>query len=442
MPQQQTAPHLEELVRALGEKVGSEVTVEELEAELGRYLEYGVPPDQARGIILRKFGINPPRSAPSTARKALVDLGPDEKFVNLLVRIVAINPKEITVRGEARQIQYGILGDESRTRPFTSWRILDVSKGDVVRVTGAYTKTFNDEIQVNFGDRVQVEKVDANLLPPPPEAGAASGVIRAAELRPGDSNVDVTGRVLSVAPKEVTVKGAPKTVWSGVLGDASGKVPFNSWHDFGLKEGDVVRVRGAYVKGWRGTSQLTFDEKATVEPAPEAAVPSAAEIGHQGPVPLSALYTGGGQLDVVVEATLLEIRPGSGLVMRCPECRRVLQKGLCRLHGKVEGRADLRIKAILDDGTAAVNAVFGRELTESLLGKTMDECTRMAKDAMTTDIVETEAKSKLLARTLRVRGNVLVDEFGPMMLAKEAAPVHRDLTAAAEALLAELEGVA
>lgn len=442
MPQQQTAPHLEELVRALGEKVGSEVTVEELEAELGRYLEYGVPPEQARGIILRKFGINPPRSAPSSARKTLAELGPDEKFANLLVRLVSINPKEIAVRGEKRQIQYGILGDESRTRPFTSWRILELSKGDVVRVTGAYTKTYNDEVQVNFGDRVQIEKVDAELLPPPPEGRISSGVLRVAELRPGDSNVDVTGRVLTVAPKEVTVQGAAKTVWSGTLGDASGKVSFNSWHDFGLKEGDVVRIRGAYVKGWRGTSQLTFDEKATVEAAAEAVIPTAAEIDHQGPVPLSALYTGGGQLDVVVEATLLEIRPGSGLVMRCPDCRRVLQKSLCRLHGKVEGRSDLRLKAILDDGTAAVNAVFGKELTEALLGKSMEECTRMAQDAMTTDVVETEAKSKLLARTLRVRGNVLVDEYGPMLLAKEAAPVHRDLAAAAEALLAELEEVA
>lgn len=444
MPNAQTAPHLEELVRALGKKVGSEVTVEALEAELGRYLEFGVPPEQARSIILRKFGVTPPRTAPGGSRKTLEELAPDEKFVNLLVRFVAINPKEITVKGEKKNIQYGILGDETRTRPFTAWKTLAFEKGDVVKVTGAYTKEYNGEIQVNFGDRVQVEKVDPASLPPPPAGGegGASGVLQVAQLKPGDSNVEVTARILSVAAKEVQVQGVPKTVWSGVLGDATGKVAFNAWNDFQLKEGEVVRIQGAYVKGFRGASQLTFDQKSVLERLAEDALPALSEIDNRGPVPLSSLYAGGGQMDVVVEATLLEVRPGSGLVLRCGQCKRVLQKGMCRLHGKSEGAPDLRIKAILDDGTAAINVVFGKELTEQLIGKTMDECTRMAKDAMSTEIIEVEAKSKVTARLFRVRGNVLVDEFGPMLLAKDVQSVERDLAAAAEALLAELEGVA
>lgn len=445
MPNAQTAPHIEELVRALGTKVGREVTVEALEAELGRYMEFGVPPEQARSIILRKFGVTPPKSAPGGARKTLEEVAPDEKFVNLLVRFVSINPKEITVKGEKKNIQFGILGDETRTRPFTAWKTLSFAKGDVVKVTGAYTKEYNGEIQINFGDRVQVEKVDPTSLPPPPtggEGGGASGVLRVAELKAGDSNVEVTGRIIQVAAKEVNVQGTPKTVWSGTLGDATGKVAFNAWNDFALKEGEVVRIRGAYVKGFRGTSQLTFDQKSVVDRLADDTVPALSEIDNRGPVPLSSLYAGGGQMDVVVEATLLEVRPGSGLVLRCGECKRVLQKGMCRLHGKAEGKPDLRIKAILDDGTAAVNVVFGKELTEQLIGRTMDECTRMAKDAMSTEIIESESKSKLVARTYRVRGNVLVDEFGPMLLAKDAQVVERDLAAAAEALLAELEGVA
>jgi replication factor A1 len=444
MPHTQTAPYLDELVRALGEKVGTDVTVPELEAELSRYLEYGVPPEQARTIILKKFGVSAPKGGPS-GRKTLEELRGDERSVNLLVRIVAINPKEITVKGEKKQIQYGIVGDESRTRPFTSWKILELAKGDVVRVGGAYTKEYQGEIQVNFGDRVQIEKADPTLLPPPPAGagdGGASGVLKCAELRPGDSNVDLTARVLEVDAKQVQVQGAPKTVYSGILGDATGKVQFNAWNDFGLKVGEVVRIQGGYVKAWRGTPQFTFDERCTIERLAPTALPSAEEIDNQGPVPLSVLYTGGGQMDVTVEATLLEVRPGSGLVMRCPTCRKVLLNGMCREHAKVEGKPDLRIKAILDDGTGAVNCILGKDLTESLLGKTMDECTKMAKDAMSDAVVESEARTKLTARTVRVRGNVLVDEFGPMLLAKDCAFVQRDLNAAAEALLAELEGVA
>ncbi|HLE48098.1 MAG TPA: hypothetical protein VI818_07360, partial [Candidatus Thermoplasmatota archaeon] len=188
MPQPQTAPHLEEIVRALGEKVGREVNVHELEEELGRYLEYGVPPEQARSIILRKHGVTPPKSAPGGSRKTLEELQGAESFVNLLVRIVHIGTKEITARGEKRTIQTGILGDETRTRPFTSWKTLDVEKGDVLKVTGAYTKEYQGEAQVNFGDRVQIEKVDKDLLPPPPTGSTPverpEGPLRVAELRP------------------------------------------------------------------------------------------------------------------------------------------------------------------------------------------------------------------------------------------------------------------
>ncbi len=447
MPQTQTAPHLEELVRALGEKVGRDVTVEALEAELGRYLEFGVPPEQARSIILRKFGINSPKaSGAKGARKTLEEVQPNENFVNLLVRIVAIQPKDITVKGEKKTILVGTVGDETRTRPFTSWRSLEVQVGDVVRVIGAYTKEFQGEPQINFGDRVQIEKVDATLLPPMPAGQAAptaqGGPRRVAELKPGDSGVEVTARVLQVGAKEVQVQGQPKTVYSGTLADTSGKVQFNAWHDFGLKVGDVLRLTGAYVKGWRGTSQLTFDEKTTVEHLAPSSLPPIEEMENQGPVPIGSFIGGGGLMDVTIEAALIEVKPGSGLVTRCPDCKRVLQQDMCRLHGKQTGTMDLRIKAVMDDGTGAVSTIFSKELTESILGRTMAEFTAIAKEAMTPDVVEAEARTKLTARTLRVRGNVLVDEFGPMLLAKEAMFVQRDLAAAAEALLAELEGVA
>jgi len=386
MPQPQTAPHLEEIVRALGEKVGREVNVHELEEELGRYLEYGVPPEQARSIILRKHGVTPPKSAPGGSRKTLEELQGAESFVNLLVRIVHIGTKEITARGEKRTIQTGILGDETRTRPFTSWKTLDVEKGDVLKVTGAYTKEYQGEAQVNFGDRVQIEKVDKDLLPPPPTGSTPverpEGPLRVAELRPGDSGIEVTARILSISAKPVTVQGQPKTVWSGTVGDGTGKIAFNAWHDFGLQEGEVVHVRGAYVKAFRGAAQLTFDERSSLERVATETVPTASEIDHQGPIPLSVLYQGAGQADVTVEATLLEVRPGSGLVKRCTTCKRVLRNGLCGEHGKNEGKLDLRIKAILDDGTAAVNAIFSRELTEQMLGKTMAEWEALAKEHM------------------------------------------------------------
>src|SRR5207249_12267474 len=61
----------------------------------------------------------------------------------------------------------------------------------------------------------------------------------------------------------------------------------------------------------------------------------------------------GGGADVTVRGILIDLREGSGLVYRCPECRWVLRKGACRLHGEVKGEPDLRVKAVLEIGRAS-----------------------------------------------------------------------------------------
>lgn len=436
MQSEQSAPLLDEILLALKDKVGTTVTSEGINEELQRYLDYGVPPDQARAAILRHHGVAPaPRGDPSGPRRTLADLKGNENYVNLLVRIVAVNEKEIVVKGDKRRIQYGILGDETMTRPFTAWKLIAAQKGDVVRIQGAYTREFQGAAEVHLGDRALLDPAPADALPASPVARA----VKVADLAPGMGNVEVVARLLTVGPRPVTVQGTEKTVWSGVLADDTGKAGFTSWFDFGLKEGQVVQVKGGYVRSFRSAPQFTFDEKSQVEVLPDDRLPPASQIEHAGPVALADLYLGNGATDVTVEATLVEVRPGSGLVQRCPECKRALAEGQCRTHGKVTGQDDVRIKAVLDDGTGAISAIFGRETTEAVLGKTLDECLKMAKDALTPDVVEAEIRSKLLARPLRCRGNVLVDDFGPTLLVHEAALLHRDLAAAAEALLSELE---
>ena len=121
----------------------------------------------------------------------------------------------------------------------------------------------------------------------------------------------------------------------------------------------------------------------------------------------------------MVRGTLVDVREGSGLIMRCPDCRRVLQKGTCRVHGKVKGVDDLRIKAILDDGTSSLNVVFGKELTEKLLGLNMEEAIKLTMEERNPELIKEMADEKLFARTLEIRGMVRSDDFGPMMIAKE-----------------------
>src|SRR5207247_2042837 len=274
----------------------------------------------------------------------------------------------------------------------------------------------------------------------------------------GQQSVNRLARVVAVYEKEVTPQGQEtKTILSGILGDATATVPFTAWEPLPmpLAKGDVIRVQNAYTKEYRGQVQVNFGVRTAVgKEAPDAlpefkSGPGPPYVGKPTPVRVVDLRAvaphlaeRGGAADVTVRGILIDLREGSGLVYRCPECRRVLRKGACRLHGEVKGEPDLRVKAVLDDGSGAVTAVFDRELTEALLDKTLDACIAAAKEAMSTDIVRDELADVLVAQPIEVRGNVTSDDYGLMMIVESAKMLKVDVQAEAREMLEGLEGPA
>jgi replication factor A1 len=144
---------------------------------------------------------------------------------------------------------------------------------------------------------------------------------------------------------------------------------------------------------------------------------------------LSELVERNGALDVEVEGTVIEIQKGSGLVQRCPQCNRVLQQGSCTVHGVVEGKTDLRMKLVIDDGVGSVNAILGKELTEKLLGKTLSESDGMVE----------EMNSILFGHRISLQGNALGDQFGVTLIVRDAKRADFNVAAEAERLAQELE---
>jgi len=452
--QPEMAPHVQDITRALGGKVSEQ----EIEKELQSYLNvYRVSLDTAKRSIVKKHGGNPAHLSVGVQR-AIKDLLPGEGSVNLLARIVSVNEKNIETEQASKTILYGILGDPTGTVPFTGWEPLafDLEKGDVVRVQAAYTKEFRGQVQVNFGVRTVVTKESTELLPPwqPPADGAAEAGPRApiapakaepmrlVDLREGAGNIAVTARILSIEKREVDVDGTAKTVFSGVLADASGKSQFSAWTDFHLADGDPVRIEGAYVKSWRGIPQVGFDDRARVTKLDPDALPPIGTLAASPRIWIEDLAERGGGVDATVRGILIDIKEGSGLIARCPECRRVLRKNVCRIHGEVAGRTDLRVKAIVDDGSGALTAVFGRELTEGLLDRTIEEAISRAKDAMNADVVRDDLADLLVAQPVEVRGNVTSDEYGLMMIVDQAKLLKVDVQEEARVMLEELGGPA
>ena len=104
---------------------------------------------------------------------------------------------------------------------------------------------------------------------------------------------------------------------------------------------------------------------------------------------------------------MVDIQTGSGLIKRCPECKRALVKGACAEHGKVKGEYDLRIKAVLDSGTTTQDVLINRELTEELVGLSLDSAIAMAADALDPGVVLDKLKHELLGRYYTVSGHKL-----------------------------------
>jgi replication factor A1 len=429
------APHVKEIHRALGEKLSEE----EIAEELKKYVDvYRLSIPVAKKTIVKKYGGDAAEFSVGFQRK-LAELRPNEPNVDFVAKVLSANDKEITSKGERKRIMYGFLGDETTTVPYTIWETegLELSKGDVISVRGAYTREYQGRLQVNFGNRVTIKKEDPATVGDVQIADGPPRIATVGELKDGMGYVQVKGRVLSVEPKDVMVQGQEKKIFSGSIADQTGRIQFTAWNDFKVKQGDILKISKATVKSWRGIPQLNFDDRAEVVKVKEK-FPSVEELKKARVMTISDIASRGGAADTTVRGEVIEVRDGSGLVMRCPECKRVLQKGSCKVHGRAEGVPDLRIKAIVDDGSGAVSVVIGRELTEKLSDMTLDEAMEAAKKAMNLDVVKDSIEERLMLKVLTLSGNVTSDSYGLSMIVNGADMGLEDVRPEVEKLLVEL----
>lgn len=419
--------HVDDVLRAVGNKAGRD----EIEKELENYLNKKVPVELAKQGIVKKYGGNI-RELRAGVQKTLEELKPGEKNVDILCRIVSVNERKVTISKQEKTIFYGILGDQTGTKPFTAWDDFNLNKNDVIIIRNAYTNEYQGIIQVNLGKGANVTKESQDRVPSVEYKGATIKGCTIADFREGLRNISVEVKIVSVQERKINVKGMERGIYSGVLGDETGKARFTAWHDFGLKENDTIKITGGYIKTNRGRPELNFDEKARVEKIEK-------EINvTDRRVSISELTKIGGGLGIVIDGAILDVKNGSGLIFRCPECKRSLQKGVCVIHGKVEGVPDLRTKAVVDDGTGVLSILFGREITEKILGKNLEECKKTAQEKMSTETIMDELTNKLLTKNLEIRGYTLKDDYGITLIASDAVFLKKNVKEEAEKMLEEL----
>ncbi len=427
------APLVDEIIRALG-TTGTTVNQAIIEQELTRLIEFKVPSEEAKRSLLKKYGVS--------EVKRLSDLHGGERDIEITARILDINLKVVGIKGQERTIFMGTMADETGAKSFTAWEDFGLEMGDVVKVNNAYIRTWQGMPEINFGPRSNVEKLDSAALDSLATADIDKPVLLA-DLAEGAAAVHTIFRILECQQKEINTKNGSRTIISGTAADHSAKLPFTSWESNPvLAKGVTVEVKNAYVKSWRGVPTINMGEFSTISKSDtDISNDDLAPILNPEPVRLDSITGRDGVFDAIIEGSLISIRPGSGLIIRCPQCSRVIQKNTCRVHGVVEGLYDMRIKSILDDGTGALTVVLNADLTQKVTGYSIDKAKEVAASAMNQSAVEDEMRRRLLGRSMRARGNMTKGEYGITLVADDASLTEMDTAAEAAALIKEMESV-
>jgi replication factor A1 len=416
--------HAEELASDLG------VDKAEVKADLENLVEYSVPMDEAKQSLRRKYGGGGGGdSGPTTMDLADVTIG--DSSVAVTGVLLTVGKRSIRYQGEDQVIQEGEIADETGRISYTAWEEFDVEPGATVRIENAGVREWEERPELNLGERTSVEPAEATV-----EVAARIGGDRnLADLEPGDRGINVEVRVQELETKVIDGRDGETRILSGVLADESTRLPFTDWdpHDV-VDEGESIRIENAFVREFRGVPAVNVSEFSTVSTLDRTVEPAATaqalEIGEA--------VESGGRFDVEITGTVLSIRDGSGLIERCPECGRIAQNGQCRSHGEVDTADDLRVKAILDDGTGTLTVILGRDLTADVYGGDVEDAKEDAREAMDKSVVAEAIRENLVGLAYRARGSLSVDDFGANLEAETFEPVTDDPVDRAEALLAEV----
>jgi len=238
-----------------------------------------------------------------------------------------------------------------------------------------------------------------------------SGKLQIKNILTGMQDVEVVGKVLRVFPaRAFQVDGREGQVGSLHIGDETGTVRLTLWgeqanHLKSIAEGDIVKIKGGYVKERNNQKELHLSTRGniTINPKGESVdvQDTKSAVTRKRIQELAETDTNVEILGTVVqvfEPRFFEV---------CKECkRRVLQKEgsfRCDTHGAVQPDYSYVLNVFVDDGTENIRAVCFREQALQLLAISHDEMLQYRGDTPGFE----GARHKLLGNITKFGGRVV-----------------------------------
>ena len=369
-------------------ELGADIPLEEIEERLDKLTtKFKVPEEEARRSVvnyfLKEHNIDRTKFYAGQSGTSMVnvsDVTEDGKWVTIKAKIT-----QLWDNSHESISQVGLAGDETGTIKFTKWEnpeLPDLEEGKSYLLKNVVSKEWGGRFEISINRSSSIEDIDEDIE-------VSAPVMNTESVQVNISDISEDG-------KWVTVRGKIAQLWDnsnesisqvGLIGDETGTVKFTKWASAelpSLEEGKSYLLKSVVTDEWDGKFNIKLNKNSSIEEIDEDI-----EIGTS-----NMEFTG----------AMVDIQAGSGLIKRCPECNRALTKGACMEHGNVKGVYDLRIKAILDDGTIAQDALINREITEQITGMSLDDAISMAAEALDQGVVLDNMKEKLVGKYYRVEG--------------------------------------
>ena len=392
-----------------------EVPDEEIASRLTKLIDdFRVPESEARRSVLNYFlkehGIMPQVRA-SSEKVKISEIKEAGKWVDLEIKVLDLwEPATEAIS------QTGLIGDSTGSMKFVKWaksELPNLELGQSYLLKRMVTDEFQGRFSVKLNRTSQIEPLEKEVEAKP--ASRAAQAVKVVEITEPGQWVDLKVKVAQLW--ETTSDAISQ---SGLVGDETGSIKFVKWAKAdlsNLEEGKSYLLRNLVTDEFQGRFSVKLNRTSQIEP-----LDVDVEIGSQ-----AAEFSG----------ALVDVQKGSGLIKRCPVCKRSLAKGVCSEHGKVEGTYDLRIKAVLDDGRRVQDVLINRETTERLVGLTLDEAKQMAMEALDHEVVHSLIESKLMGRYFSIIGP-RVDRYLLVETINDVPPVTESRV---DELTAEVEAV-
>ena len=315
----------------------------------------------------------------------------------------------------------GRIGDDSGVIGFLSWEPFTHEVGSLIKIQHAQVRSFRNTPELNIGRSTKVEVYRDTSFASLDDLSLLT-VSKIEDLTDGNRDVECVVEVQNILVRTFNKEGGEEgKVWSGEIADPTGRCRMSCWQEPPFTESDlpvIVKITGARVRAWQGIPDITVDTAEQMEILSSPPWEKELDLSENVvDVELNALTSGASRVGISTTGTVVSIRDDSGIIRRCNECKRVLRDGVCATHGEQDGVEDVRLRMVLDDGSATLSLIVNRDACLGLLNSTEDDI----KDRISADgqvVFVQSLRERMLGRKLTAVGRTIVDEQGAMLLAE------------------------